>query len=168
VGNWESIVREHGPMAFETAWRVLGHAQDTEDAVQDALVDALQLYRRDTVRNWGGLLRQLATRRALDRLRRRRRELPVESEPASPIGEQPEQRAVARELAAELRRAVADLPDRQAGVFSLRYFAELTNPEIATVLGISVEAVGVALSRARTALSRKLNLCPIEMPRRQR
>jgi RNA polymerase sigma-70 factor (ECF subfamily) len=101
-------------------------------------------------------------------LRRRRRELPVESEPASPIGEQPEQRAVARELAAELRRAVADLPDRQAGVFSLRYFAELTNPEIATVLGISVEAVGVALYRARTALSRKLNLCPIEMPRRQR
>jgi RNA polymerase sigma-70 factor (ECF subfamily) len=155
-------------MAFEAAWRVLGHAQDTEDAVQDALVDALQLYRRDTVRNWGGLLRQLATRRALDRLRRRRPELPVESEPASPVSGQPEQLAAARELAVELRRAVADLPDRQAGVFSLRYFAELTNPEIATVLGISVEAVGVALSRARTALSRKLSSCAIEMPRRQR
>ena len=62
--DWELIVREHGRMAFDTAWRILGHNDDTEDAVQDALVDALRLHRQQPIANWGGLLRHLATRRA--------------------------------------------------------------------------------------------------------
>ena len=26
--DWEKIVREHGPMVFTTAWRILGQAAD--------------------------------------------------------------------------------------------------------------------------------------------
>ena len=35
--DWDRIVREHGPMVFGTAWRILGHVADTEDvqAVND-------------------------------------------------------------------------------------------------------------------------------------
>ena len=58
--DWEAIVRTHGAMAFDTAWRLLGHAADTEDAVQDAFLEAFRLHGRQQVRNWGGLLRQLA------------------------------------------------------------------------------------------------------------
>ena len=66
--DWAAIAREHGGMAFETAWRILGNASDTEDAVQDAFVDALRLHRQKTaIGNWGALLRHLASRRALDR-----------------------------------------------------------------------------------------------------
>lgn len=156
--DWELIVREHGRMAFDTAWRILGHVDDTEDAVQEALVDALRLHRRQPVANWGGLLRHLATRRALDRLRRRKRLQPLDDRHTSSDAA-PEEVATARELASRLRAAVAELPDREASVFSLRHFGEMSNTEIAEVLGISTDAVGVALHKARARLKR---LLPVE------
>jgi len=161
VVDWEAIVRTHGAMAFDTAWRLLGHAADTEDAVQEAFLEAFQLHGRQQVRNWGGLLRQLATRRAVDRLRRRYTALPLQtltSELASPESEQPESIAVERELAERLRWAIAKLSDREATVFSLRHLGEMANGEIAETLGISADAVGVALHKARNRLKQLLGL----------
>lgn len=156
--DWESIVRTHGPMAFDTAWRLLGHVADAEDAVQQALLDALQVHAQRTVENWGGLLRHLATQRAIDRLRKRRETEMLSFEPATRAGDQPDAAALERELAGRLRLAVAELPDREAAVFSLRYFGELTNPEIAQTLGITLDAVGTALHKARAKLKLKLQL----------
>ena len=163
MADWESIVRTHGAMAFDTAWRLLGHAADTEDAVQEALLEAFRLHGRQPVRNWGGLLRHLATRRAIDRLRQRRTVLPLRpempmSEPASPASEQPESIAAERELADRLRLAIAKLPEREASVFALRYLGEMDNSQIAETLGISVDAVGVALHKARNRLKQLLGL----------
>ncbi len=155
--DWTAIVREHGPMAFQTAWRILGHVQDTEDAVQEALLEGLRAYRAGEVQNWGGLLRRAATCRALDRLRQRRPLTPIPESVPSPAGERPDQIAEARELAAWLRGILSTLPERQAQVFSLRYFGEVSNPEIAAALRISVDAVAVALHKARTAIAQKRN-----------
>lgn len=172
LADWESIVRTHGPMAFDTAWRLLGHAADTEDAVQEALLDAFQMHGRQSVGNWGGLLRHLATRRAIDKLRKRRTvdrppPAPLTFEPASPESEQPESVALQRELADRLRRAVAELPDREASVFSLHYFGKMANSHIAETLGISADAVGVALHKARKKLKELLGLHDLT-PRRSR
>ena len=161
--DWELIVRTHGPMAFDTAWRLLGHAADTEDVVQEALLDAFRLHQRQPVANWGGLLRQLATRRAIDRLRKRCMvdPLPPKSpgaERTSPVNLQPESSAIEQELADRLRLCVAELPDREATVFSLYYFGEMTNRHIADSLGISTDAVGVALHKARKKLKTMLGL----------
>jgi RNA polymerase sigma-70 factor, ECF subfamily len=163
VVDWEAIVRGHGPMAFDTAWRLLGHAGDTEDAVQEAFLEAFRLHGRQQVRNWGGLLRQLATRRAIDRLRQRCAvlTLPLGAlavDPASPESEQPESVAVERELAERLRWGIAKLSDREANVFSLHYLGERANGEIAETLGISADAVGVALHKARNRLKQLLGL----------
>jgi RNA polymerase sigma-70 factor, ECF subfamily len=161
VVDWELIVRTHGAMAFDTAWRLLGHAADTEDAVQEALLEAFRLYGRQPVRNWGGLLRHLATRRAIDRLRQRHTVLPLEAipfEPPSPESEQPESIAVQRELADRLRSVIVKLSDRQANVFSLHCLGEMANSEIAETLGISTDAVGVALHKARNRLKQLLGL----------
>ena len=163
MADWESIVRTHGPMAFDTAWRLLGHVADTEDVVQEALLDAFRLHGRQPVGNWGGLLRQLATRRAIDRLRQRRTVFPLPPEPlvfepASPKSEQPEALAIEHELADRLRLAVAALPDRESTVFSLHYFGEMSNSDIAETLGISTDATGVALHKARKKLKESLGV----------
>ena len=170
--DWEAIVRTHGAMAFDTAWRLLGHAADTEDVVQEAFLEAFRLHGRQQVRNWGGLLRQLATRRAIDRLRQRRRFLQrgleaLTFEPSSPASEQPESIAVQRELADRLRLAIAKLPDREASVFSLYYAGEMSNCEIAETLGISTDAVGVALHKARNRLKELLDLQKVMARRSQ-
>ncbi len=159
--DWELIVRTYGPLAFDTAWRLLGHAADTEDVVQEAILDAFRLHARQPVENWGGLVRQLATRRAIDRLRQRRVfvSVPLETfEITAPESEQPESVAAERELADRLRWAIAELSDREASVFSLRYFGEMANSEIARTLGISTDAVGVALYKARKRLQELLGL----------
>src|SRR6516165_10714210 len=93
--DWESIVRRHGPMAFDTAWRLLGNAADAEEVVQDALLDAFRLHAQRTVTNWGGLLRHLAVRRAK----------PFACEPVAAESDRPEAVAIARELAERLRWA---------------------------------------------------------------
>jgi len=159
--DWETIVRTHTPLAFDVAWRLLGHAADTEDVVQDALLDAFRLRAGQPVENWGALVRQLATRRAIDRLRKRRTAALPSLETfdvAAPESEQPESVAAERELADRLRCAIAELSDREASVFSLRYFGELGNDEIARTLGISTGSVGVALHKARNRLKELLGL----------
>ena len=77
---------------------------------------------------------------------------------SSPCSSQPECAAAERELAERLRAAVAQLPDRQASVFSLRYFGEMSNAEIAAALRISTDAVGVALHKARSRLKKVLDV----------
>jgi RNA polymerase sigma factor (sigma-70 family) len=158
--DWESIARAHGPVAFETAWRVLGHVQDAEDAAQEALLDALRLHRDGGVDNWGGMLRRLATCRALDRLRQRKRraQAPVGEDASAPAGDRPEHVAAARELAGRLRAALAELPERQATAFALRYFGEMSTREVADTLQVSDHAVAVALNKARDALARLLDV----------
>jgi RNA polymerase sigma-70 factor (ECF subfamily) len=150
--DWAAIVREHGPLAYDTAWRILGNAGDTEDAVQDAFLNALGIQRRRAVRNWGALLRHLATCRALDLLRKRRRLAPLVPELQAPRSSQPEVVAVATESVALLRQALARLPDREAEVFALRYLGQLSNPEIAEALQITAGAVATALHKARLQL----------------
>jgi RNA polymerase sigma-70 factor, ECF subfamily len=147
-------------MAFDTAFRLLGNAADAEDATQEALLDAIELHTRHAIANWGGLLRQFATRRAIDRLRRRRQlhDLPLEL--PTPASDRPESAAIERELADRLRRAVAELPDREGSVFALRFFGEMSNPEIAETLGITADAVAVSLHKARAKLMHVLNVNP--------
>jgi RNA polymerase sigma-70 factor (ECF subfamily) len=156
--DWESIVRTHGPMAFDTAWRLLGNVADAEEIVQDALLDAFRWHSHRTVGNWGGLLRRLAVCRAIDRLRTRQSVQPFTDELASVESDRPEAAVIERELAERLRWAIAKLPDREAGVLSLRYLGEMTNSEIADTLAISTDAVGVALHKARTKLKEILSI----------
>ena len=154
--SWENIVQEHGQMAFAAAWRVLGHAGDAEDAVQEALLDAFHLHRSQNVASWGALLRRLATCRALDVLRKRRPAEPLSAAAAVSASSEPPAVAVASELAQRLREALLQLAPREAEVFSLRYFGELTNEEIADELKTTTGAVGVALHKARTRLKELL------------
>ena len=46
----------------------------------------------------------------------------------------PEAAAIEHELAERLRQAIAQLPDREAAVFCLRYFDDLSYQDIAKVL----------------------------------
>jgi RNA polymerase sigma-70 factor, ECF subfamily len=156
VSNWEAIVRTHGPMVFGAAWRILGHAADTEDVVQEVFLEAHRLQNGGEVRNWGGLLRRIATYRALDRLRQRKHTCSLDHE--LPVGpeDEPEAAAIGRELSERLRQAVSQLPEREGTVFCLRYFDELTYQEIAGSLDISVGAVAQALHKARAKLEAML------------
>lgn len=155
--DWDRIVRDHGSSVFGAVWRILGHAADTQDVVQEVFLEAYRLRAAGPVKHWGGLLRRLAACRALDRLRQRRRKahslngLVLVSREDGPV-----EVAVAHELAERVRRAIAQLPAREAEVFCLRYLEEMAYEQIAETLHISGGAVAVALHKARAKLERLL------------
>ena len=160
MSDWDAIVRNHGQMVYGTAWRILGHAADTEDVVQEVFLEAYQLRRAQAVGSWPGLLRRLAACRALDRLRRRRWGRPLEGLSLAGPAAGPEEVAAGRELAERLRQALGQLPEREAAVFSFRYFDDLANHEIADALGMRPGAVATALHRARARLEGLLFAAP--------
>jgi len=104
--------------------------------------------RRGTPRAW---LFGIARNAALDELRRRGRSAELSAEPAdadSSVAESAE--ASARR--ATVRAALARLGGRERELVVLRFFAGLTNREIASVLGISETNAATRMHRAMTKL----------------
>ena len=154
--DWNVLVREQGTAVFRIAWHILGHAQDAEDVVQEVFAQASQQSIGEQVVCWPALLRRMAACRAMDCLRRRRVTIPLDHADLASACDDPQAIARGRELEERLRAALAELAPREAEVFCLRYFEELSYREIAATLGISVTAASTALCAARARLEELL------------
>lgn len=156
--DWPAIVREHGPLVWRTAYRLLNHDADAADCFQRTFLAAVELDANEPVRHWPAVLIRLATARALERLRVRYREAgryqPLADEPVG--GDDPVELAEAGELADRLRVALAGIDPRQAEVFCLVCLDGRSNQEAAGLLGITAAHAGVLLHRARAALRDRL------------
>ncbi len=69
---WTKVHEQYGPMVWTTVYRILGNEADSLDCCQDIFIEVSQSDTNREVQNWPAFLRWLATRRALDRLRKRR------------------------------------------------------------------------------------------------
>jgi RNA polymerase sigma-70 factor, ECF subfamily len=159
--DWSQIVQQHGPSVWRTVYRLLNNDADAADCFQRTFMSAIEVERKEEIRNWPGLLTRLAIARSLERRRQRQREsnrlttLPVELV-VDRTGVRPAQAAEAAELAEQLQDALAELDDRQAEVFCLARLDGLSYQQIAEQLGITVNHVGVLLNRAKAALRERL------------
>jgi RNA polymerase sigma factor (sigma-70 family) len=136
------------------ARRTCATSQDAEDAVQLAL---WQVYRRvgalRTIATFGSWLFRIIERECFRLFRRegeRRHAAPAE------VLAGLEAPAVPMDLRIDLARAIAELPPAYREVLLLRDVDELTAPEAAAELGISIEAVKSRLHRARGLVREKL------------
>ncbi len=159
VVDWNIIIKEHGPVVWQTAYRLLGNDADAADCFQETFVCALELSRRQRVRSFPALLIRLATTRSIDQLRRRFRHERIGTNGHNQLegsnnNTDPVQYVQQQELAARLRIALTQLPLQEAQVFCLRYVNDMTYRLIANELGITTTAVGVILHRAKTKLRR--------------
>ena len=155
MDDWGRIVEQHADAVIGIAQRILGSVHDAEDVAQDVFCEAYQRRSSAAITNWSGMLRRMAVLRSIDRLRRSR---PTVHLDASIEGSScdPSQAIIAQELVERLRSSLARLPERQAAVFSLGYFEQLSRDEIASSLGISPDAVSTALYKARRKLAANL------------
>lgn len=143
-------VYEQSFSAFvRTAAAICGGRECGRDAVHDAFVSAVRgrrRFRRDgPVEAW---LWRAVVHAALKQRANRREELGdgflTERTPANSNGH-------AGELA-EVRAAIAHLPERQRLIVFLRYYADLEYQQIADALGIRRGTVGAALHAAHQSL----------------
>jgi RNA polymerase sigma-70 factor (ECF subfamily) len=155
--DWQSILAEHGPTVWRTVYRLLHHHADALDCYQETFLGAWQFAQQRHVDDWPAFLVCLGTRRALNRLRNRRRTQdrlqPIQSapEPAteaeSPVGQ-----ASANELLERVRRGMAELPDKQGEVFWLNCIEGLSHQQISDRMNVPPGGVRVLLHRARERL----------------
>jgi RNA polymerase sigma factor (sigma-70 family) len=133
----EAVIRaiyvEHGGTLLRETRRYAGPAE-AESVVHDVFVELLRNRALRTQFVGGALgawLRQIARLKALEHLRRARRQPPPELSPEAHSGERSLE---AREVLA--RFLAAEVPDAQKRFFGLRFLARQTQVEIAAELGI--------------------------------
>lgn len=158
-----ALTRRITPRVLAYAYRMLsGDRAEAEDVAQETM---LRLWRvapdwrqgEAKVVTWAY---RVATNLCTDRLRslRRRGRTPLEDAPevADPaIG--PVDRMVVDDRTSALQAAMAQLPDRQRQAVILRHIEGLSNPEIARVMDLGVEAVESLTARGKRALSALLS-----------
>jgi RNA polymerase sigma-70 factor (ECF subfamily) len=100
--------------------------------------------RRGSARAW---LFGIARNAALDELRRRRRQAVLVEEPTDLAGIDAEHPVERSERRVAVARALEGLGARERELVALKYFAGLSNAEIAAVLGITESNAGTRLHR---------------------
>jgi RNA polymerase sigma-70 factor (ECF subfamily) len=158
---FRALVEANAAHVFRTCYRILGHLQDAEDAAQETFViahRALGTYRGEgPLRAW---LARIAVRQALRRRDQRRTTTPVES--LSGILEDESGRldplavAVDSERRRHLRESSAGLPPSHREVVALKYLAELSLGEIASLTRRPLGTVKTHLHRGLQELRRSL------------
>lgn len=155
--DWQAIITEHGQMVWQTAYRLLGSEADTSDCFQEVFLAAVQVSRREKIRNLPALLNHLASQKAIDLLRVRMRHagsVTLDSDNSQALTSPGELSLENRELAERLRQALAGLPDLEAQAFCLQTFNDLSYRQIAAQLQVKTGYVGALISRAREKLQR--------------
>ena len=143
------------PVVYTQAFRMLGDRAEAEDITQDSL---LRLWHaapdwqagQAKVTTW---LYRVTSNLCIDKMRKSNRQS-SDAVPEMPDdGPDMERRLQDRARAQALRAALSDLPDRQKQAMVLRHLEGLSNPDVAQIMQISVEAVESLMSRGKRSLA---------------
>ena len=155
--NWPKTIEEYGSLVWSIAYRLVGNDADAGDCFQEVFLRAVKTSRKQKIRDMKSFLCTVATQRAIDMLRHRKRTLRVnstsidfnsiESAERSPLDT-----AQSSELSRQLRTALSKLAPLEAAAFCLQSFNEFSYRQIAEEINVKENYVGVLISRAREKL----------------
>jgi RNA polymerase sigma-70 factor (ECF subfamily) len=153
-----NVVEAYQKPVYNLCYRMLGNAEDAEDAAQETFLRAYQSYRRyDSSRPFSTWLLSIAAHYCIDQLRRRRmqiisiEDLPSPDLPEPSIGMEA---GLSRKEEQLLLRAVLntlDPVDRAAVI--MYYWYDFSYEEICQSLSLSLSALKSRLHRARRAMA---------------
>jgi RNA polymerase sigma-70 factor (ECF subfamily) len=154
------LVQAYQKPVFNLTYRMLGNAQEAEDAAQETFLRAYSSLRQyQPEHKFSTWLFAIANHHCIDRLRKRRVTfVSIEDNPVleNLTGEaaQPERQALLGEQSAEMQRLLQEIePDYRLPLI-LRYWEEYSYEEIAQTMDITVAAVKSRLFRARQQVSK--------------
>jgi RNA polymerase sigma-70 factor (ECF subfamily) len=175
VDAYDVLVRRYQELAFRTAYFITGDAADAEEVAQDALTKAyyaLDRFRAGApFRPW---LLQIVANEARNRRKSagRRAKLALRAageESAGRVEPSPEGEVLATEQRSALLAAIDTLRDDDRQVIAYRYFLDLSEAEMATILNCARGTVKSRLSRAlgrlRDLLTRPEAAAPVSYER---
>lgn len=144
--EFREFVTSRGRALLHAAYLLTGNLADAEDLVQSALAKTYQAWGRIEDRKaLDGYVRRAMVNTHISWWRRRRLdEYPTDEVPELPIADT----SGNSELHDTLQRAIDRLPQRMRAAVVLRFFEDMTEAEVADVLGVSQGTVKSTVSRA--------------------
>ena len=143
---FREYVLARGTALLRMAVMLTGNRADAEDLVQAALANTFLAW--DKINDRAALdayVRRVMVNTHISWWRRRRlEEFPTDELPDLAVADH----ARESDTAEVVRRALDRLPDRMRAAVMLRYFEDMTEPEIAALLGVSLGTVKSTVSRA--------------------
>lgn len=162
---WGRLHEQHRSRVYGLCYRILGHAEEAEDACGETLLRAHKSrLQYDPARPFAQWILTIASRVSIDRIRRRKLERrifePIDEvgagwEPTGPEAD-PLSTTLSSERRTTLRSAIAGLEARDRAVLTMKYFADLSYDEIGETLGLNRAHVGTLIFRAKKRLRRSL------------
>jgi len=154
-----ALVEAHGALVWRTLCALLGRDDAVDDCFQETFLEFIRHADGAAARTPKALLVSIATRRAIDLIRRRSAQRAAARKWANEgVASAPEplDSMVGKELSEALGAALVTLPQQQAAVFVMTQLEEMPHGDVAGALGIRENHVGVLLFRARAALQERL------------
>ncbi len=143
---FRDYVLARGTALLRMAVMLTGNQADAEDLVQAALANTFLAW--DKINDRAALdayVRRAMVNTHISWWRRRRlEEFPTDQLPDQAVADH----ARESDMAEVVRRALDRLPERMRAAVMLRYFEDMTEPEIAALLGVSLGTVKSTVSRA--------------------
>jgi RNA polymerase sigma factor (sigma-70 family) len=160
--SFEELVLKHQKAVLNAAYRYTGNPSVAEELAQDVFVRVFRAARsyRPEARFSTWLF--TIVRNVCMNYRMREGKQDHQMDPDNDLvvisqgQENPEQRAIRRELEQKIQRAIMSLPETLRLPLILSQFQQMPYEEIAKVLELSVAAVKVRIHRARNALAERL------------
>jgi RNA polymerase sigma-70 factor (ECF subfamily) len=147
--DWDALYADQLPRVYNYFRFRVGSGPVAEDLTSQTFEKAWTArhrYRRDLAA-FSTWLMTIARNVATDHYRRRRDHAPLEAAGHVAGGEDPHAIAVRREELDQLARLMAELPERDRELVSLKYGAGLTNRAIARQMRLTETNVGTLLHR---------------------
>jgi RNA polymerase sigma-70 factor (family 1) len=160
--SFEELVLKHQKAVLNAAFRYTGNPSVAEELTQDVFVRvfrAARSYRPEArFSTWlFTIVRNVCMNYKMREGKQDHQMDPDNDLVAISQGqENPEQRAIRRELEQKIQRAIMSLPETLRLPLILSQFQQMPYEEIAKVLELSVAAVKVRIHRARNALAERL------------
>jgi len=156
--EFRDFVRSRSRALLRTAYLLTGNIADAEDLVQSALTKTYVAWDRIHDRSaLDGYVRRAIVNTHISWWRRRRlEEFPTDEIPEQAVIDQPD----SSDIEESLQRAINRLPQRMRAAVMLRYYDDMTEAEVAEVLGVSLGTVKSTVSRAMAKLRIDVELQP--------
>ena len=157
-GAFSVLVGRYNDLLYRHALRMLGEADDAEDAVQSAWIKAYRNLRKCRDRDrFGSWVFRIGANVCKDAVKGRRRgSVSLEAVAEVESAEVDEDAAVRWDQRRRLNRALASLAPDQREAFLLKHAEGWSYEEMAEKLGVRVSALKMRVHRAREELQRLL------------
>ena len=160
--SFEELVLKHQKAVLNAAFRYTGNPSVAEELTQDVFVRvfrAAKSYRPEArFSTWLFTIVRNVCMNYKMREGKQDHQMDADNDlvEISQTQENPEQRAIRRELEGKIQKAIMSLPESLRLPLILSQFHQMPYEEIAKVLELSVVAVKVRIHRARNALAERL------------